>query len=196
MACIFLFRCQRNNVQTQETTVSALTKDHHRRERECQTDKHHIGFQLLVHPSLQQVSWKGFKLQRHVEPWPVRSGEIEAALLCQPCVFSHAVEDTSLGYEVCRSVELCYLSLVQHQHSAGREKRFSHLQSVDTSQSRHKKASAYTWVYLWGDGEVKFHSCINVFTLPVENTFIPAMQSWLYSTSGHVIFIIFVVIYL
>jgi len=48
-------------------------------------------------------------------------GGRKAALLRQACVFSHAVEDPPLGQEVSRSVELCYLPLVQHQHSARRE---------------------------------------------------------------------------
>lgn len=45
----------------------------------------------------------------------------KAVLLCQSCVLHHAVENPSLGYEVCRSIKLCYLSLVQHQHSGKRE---------------------------------------------------------------------------
>lgn len=43
-------------------------------------------------------------------------GETKADLLHQSCVFRHAVEDSSFGYEVCGSIKLRYLSLVQHQH--------------------------------------------------------------------------------
>lgn len=49
-------------------------------------------------------------------------GTKKAVLLCQSCILSHAVEDSSLRYKVCRSIKLCYLSLVQHQHSARRER--------------------------------------------------------------------------
>lgn len=43
-------------------------------------------------------------------------GETKAALLHQSCIFRHAVEDSSLGYELSGSVKLSYLSLVQHKH--------------------------------------------------------------------------------
>lgn len=49
--------------------------------------------------------------------------EQKAVLLRQSSIFRHAVEDSSLCYEVCWSVKLCYLSLVQNQHSGRQEHR-------------------------------------------------------------------------
>lgn len=50
----------------------------------------------------------------------------EVASLRQSCILHHAIEDSSLRYEVRRSVKLCDLSLVQHQHSAGGDQRVFH----------------------------------------------------------------------
>lgn len=60
------------------------------------------------------------------DPWlgSVYVATTTAALLCQSCVLRHAVEDSFLGDEVCRSIKLGDLSLVQHQHSERREGRF------------------------------------------------------------------------
>lgn len=43
--------------------------------------------------------------------------DVATTLLCQACVLGHAIEYSFLCYEIDRSVKLCDLSLVQHQHS-------------------------------------------------------------------------------
>lgn len=75
-----------------------------------------------AHKRYFSVPLPGLKCRVKPRTWFVTLGQ-KAVLLCQSCVFSHAVEDSSLWYEVWRSVKLCYLSLVQHQHSARRDRR-------------------------------------------------------------------------
>lgn len=91
--------CRRVRNSFERSTCSEITtaKEKHTHTRSTSTLTFRIGLRSTK------------RERRLVSGWRWDGG---TSLLCQACVLGHAVEDSFPWHEVCRSVELCDLSLV------------------------------------------------------------------------------------